>query len=168
MGIFFYECHYQMTDSLSFRNESYRLIFDLWVINHRQNYRFEMMPTLSLRNDGLPVTSRWLMMFSSKVWWLSLRYEDDVLFERWDWMPSAAFEMTIIFLIIEERCCVRSCLYSKRQFISKNDRTFLAMIVDFEWTINRQKLSKSYHLIKIGNLVKIFALISYLKENHMF
>jgi len=83
-------------------------------------------------------------------------------------MPSAAFEMTIIFLIIEERCCVRSCLYSKRQFISKNDRTFLAMIVDFEWTINRQKLSKSYHLIKIGNLVKIFALISYLKENHMF
>ena len=154
------------------------------MINHRQNYRFEMMPVLSLRNDGLavcskwrwpslrnaglPVTSRWLMMFSSKVWWLSLRYEDDALFERCDWMPSAAFEMTIIFLIIEERCCVRSCLYSKRQFISKNDRTFLAMIVDFEWTINRQKLSKSYHLIKIGNLVKIFALISYLKENHMF
>ena len=83
-------------------------------------------------------------------------------------MPSAAFEMTIIFLIIEERCCGRSCLYSKGQFISKNDRTFLAMIVDFEWTINRQKLSKSYHLIKIGNLVKIFALISYLKENHIF
>ena len=149
------------------------------MINHRQNYRFEMiapcpfdmmvanlfemtmalsskwwidrlfeMTMVSLRNDGLPVTSRWLMMFSSKVWWLSLRYEDDVLFERWDWMPSAAFETTVIFLVIEERCCVRSCLYSKGQFISKNDRTFLAMIVDFEWTINRQKLSKSYHLIK--------------------
>ena len=83
-------------------------------------------------------------------------------------MPSAAFETTVIFLVIEERCCVQSCLLSKGQFISKNDRTFLAMIVDFEWTINRQKLSKSYHLIKIGNLVKIFALISYLKENHMF
>ena len=43
MGIFFYECHYQMTNSLSFRNESHRFIFDLWVINHRQNYRFEMI-----------------------------------------------------------------------------------------------------------------------------
>ena len=28
MGIFFYECHYQMTDSLSFRNESHRFILD--------------------------------------------------------------------------------------------------------------------------------------------
>ena len=28
MGIFFYECHYQMTDSLSFRNESFRFILD--------------------------------------------------------------------------------------------------------------------------------------------
>ena len=52
MGIFFYECHFQMTDSLSFRNESYRLIFDLWVINHRQNYRFEMIAPLSFRYDG--------------------------------------------------------------------------------------------------------------------
>ena len=43
MGIFSYECHFQMTDSLSFRNESHRLIFDLWVINGRQNYRFEMI-----------------------------------------------------------------------------------------------------------------------------
>ena len=32
-----------MTNSLSFRNESHRLIFDLWVINGRQNYRFEMI-----------------------------------------------------------------------------------------------------------------------------
>ena len=40
-----------MTDSLSFRNESHRLIVDLWVINHRQNYRFEMMAALSFRND---------------------------------------------------------------------------------------------------------------------
>ena len=154
------------------------------MINHRQNYRFEMMPVLSLRNDGLavcskwrwpslrndglPVTSRWLMMFSSKVWWLSLRYEDDVLFERWDWMPSAAFEMTIIFLVIKEWYCVRSCLYSKGQFISKNDRTFLAMIVDFETRVSRQKLSKSYHLSKIDNFVRLIALISYLKENHRF
>ena len=83
-------------------------------------------------------------------------------------MPSAAFETTVIFLVIEERCCVRSCLYSKGQFISKNGRTFLAMIVYFEGTINRQKLSKSYHLVKIGNLVKIFALTSFFKENHMF
>lgn len=59
MGIFFYECHFKMIDSFSFRNESHRLIFDLWVINHRQNYRFEMMPHcrfemmdgLSFRND---------------------------------------------------------------------------------------------------------------------
>ena len=29
MGIFFYECHFKMTNSLSFRNESHRLIFDL-------------------------------------------------------------------------------------------------------------------------------------------
>ena len=43
MGIFFYECHYPMTDSLSFRNESYRFIFDLWMINGRQNYRYEMI-----------------------------------------------------------------------------------------------------------------------------
>ena len=80
MGIFFYECHFKMTNSLSFRNESHRLIFDLWVINHRQNYRFEMMrhcrfemmdgPSfrnddgLSLRNDGRTVTSRWLMILS--------------------------------------------------------------------------------------------------------
>ena len=98
MGIFFYECHYPMTDSVSFRNESHRLIFDLWVINHRQNYRFEMIAPLSLQNDGLAlssrwwwtvsskwwstVTSRWLMIRSSKDWWLSLRYEDDALFER--------------------------------------------------------------------------------------
>ena len=48
-----------MTDSLSFRNESHRLFVDLWVIYHRQNYRFEMMPHcrfemmdgLSFRND---------------------------------------------------------------------------------------------------------------------
>ena len=51
MGIFFYECRFQMIDSLSFRNESHRLIVDLWVINHRQNYRFEMMAALSFRND---------------------------------------------------------------------------------------------------------------------
>ena len=43
MGIFLYECHFQMTYPLSFRNESYRFIFDLWVINGRQNYRFEMI-----------------------------------------------------------------------------------------------------------------------------
>ena len=43
MGIFFYECHFQMTYPLSFRNESHRLIFDLWLINGRQNYRFEMI-----------------------------------------------------------------------------------------------------------------------------
>ena len=28
MGIFFYACHFQMTDSLSFRNESFRFILD--------------------------------------------------------------------------------------------------------------------------------------------
>ena len=28
MGIFSYECHFQMTDSLSFRNESHRFILD--------------------------------------------------------------------------------------------------------------------------------------------
>lgn len=28
MGIFFYECHFQMTDPLSFRNESFRFILD--------------------------------------------------------------------------------------------------------------------------------------------
>ena len=28
MGIFFYECHFRMTDSLSFRNESHRFILD--------------------------------------------------------------------------------------------------------------------------------------------
>ena len=28
MGIFFYECRFQMTDSLSFRNESHRFILD--------------------------------------------------------------------------------------------------------------------------------------------
>ena len=28
MGIFFYECRFQMTDSLSFRNESFRFILD--------------------------------------------------------------------------------------------------------------------------------------------
>ena len=28
MGIFFYECHFQMTNSLSFRNESFRFILD--------------------------------------------------------------------------------------------------------------------------------------------
>ena len=65
-----------------------------------------------------------------------------------DWMPSVDFEMTVIFLVIEERCCVRSCLLSKGQFISKNDRTFLAMIVDFERRVSRQKLSKFYHLVK--------------------
>lgn len=42
------------------------------------------------------------------------------------------------------------------------------MIVDFERRVSRQKLSKFYHLVKIGNLFKIFALTSYLKENHMF
>ena len=42
------------------------------------------------------------------------------------------------------------------------------MTVDFKMTVCRQKLSKSYHLVKIGNLVKIFALTSYLKENHIF
>ena len=28
MGIFFYECRFRMTDSLSFRNESHRFILD--------------------------------------------------------------------------------------------------------------------------------------------
>ena len=28
MGVFFYECRFQMTDSLSFRNESHRFILD--------------------------------------------------------------------------------------------------------------------------------------------
>ena len=28
MGIFFYDCRFQMTDSLSFRNESHRFILD--------------------------------------------------------------------------------------------------------------------------------------------
>ena len=44
----------------------------------------------------------------------------------------------------------------------------LAVIVHFEGIVSRQKLSKSYHLSKIENFVKLFALISYLKENHMF
>ena len=42
------------------------------------------------------------------------------------------------------------------------------MIVYFERIVSRQKLSKLYYLEKIGNLVKIFALTSYLKENHIF
>ena len=74
MGIFFCECRFQMTDSLSFRNESFRFILDQWVIYHRQNYRFEMITPcpfemidgfrfemadgLSLRNDRWTVASR--------------------------------------------------------------------------------------------------------------
>ena len=143
MGIFFYECHYPMTDAQSFRNESHRLIFDLWVINHRQNYRFEMIAPcpfdmmidahfemmmaisskwwlLSFRNDE---DCRFEMMDCLSLrddWWLSLRKIDGfpfdmkmMLFERWDWMPSADFETTVIFLVIEEICCVRSRLLSK-------------------------------------------------------
>ena len=68
MGIFFYACHFQMTDSLSFRNESHRLIIDLRVINHRQNYRFEMMPHCRFE----------------MVDWLSFRNDDGSLFEMMD------------------------------------------------------------------------------------
>ena len=170
------------------------------MINHRQNYRFEMiapcpfdMMVANLFEMMMALSSKWwiarlfemTMVFSSK--WLMLYHFvmiDDTLFKRlmaflliwrwcslWEkriWGPLFTFEMTVISLIIEERCCVRSCLLSKGQVISKSDRTFLAMIVDFEMTDCRQKLSKSYHLSKIDNFVRLFALISYLKENHMF
>jgi len=54
-----------MTDSLSFGNESHRLIFDLWVINHRQNYRFEMIAPcpFNMMADSL---FEMTMVFSSK------------------------------------------------------------------------------------------------------
>ena len=153
--------------------------FDMMVAN-----LFEMMMALS---------SKWwigrlfeMTMVISSKWWMNCHFEmiDDTLFERlmafpsiWRWRslreeriwgPLFTFEMTVISLIIEERCCVRSCLLSKGQIISKSDRTFLAMIVYFEGIVSRQKLSKSYHLSKIDNFVRLFALISYLKENHRF
>ena len=65
-----------MIDSLSFRNESHRLIIDLWVINHRQNCRFEMMPhcRFEIIDD-----CRFEMTDG-----LSLRNKDNFLFERID------------------------------------------------------------------------------------
>ena len=82
---------------------------------------------LSLQNDDcclfemtMVFSSKWWMILTSRWWWLSLRKIDGfpfdmkmMLFERWDWMPSADFETTVIFLVIEERCCVRSRLLSK-------------------------------------------------------
>ena len=55
----------------------------------------------------------------------------------------------------------RIVYFEKRPDIFGNDSLFRR-------DSSRQKLSKSYHLVKIGNLVKIFALTSYLKENHIF
>ena len=86
MGIFFYECHYQMTNSLSFRNESFRFILDQWVINHRQNYRFEMMPHCLFE-----------MMD-----WLSFRNDDSFLFEMMDCLSPRddydfLFERSMVF-----------------------------------------------------------------------
>ena len=86
------------------------------MIYRRQNYRFEMMPHcrfemmdwLSFRNDDgslfeMMIDCHFEMMDDTLFERLmaSFRYEDDALFERWDWMPSAAFETTVIFLVIE-------------------------------------------------------------------
>lgn len=45
-------------------------------------------------------------------------------------------------------------LILERKEDRKNDRTFSAMIVDFVMTATRRKLSKLYHLKKIGYFLK--------------
>ena len=82
-----------MTDSQSFRNESYRFIFDLWVINGRQNYRFEMIAPcpFDMMIDAL---FEMMMAISSKWWLLSFRNDDGFLFEM---MDDSHFEMMMTF-----------------------------------------------------------------------
>ena len=122
--------------------------------------------------------------FSSK-WWIACHFEmiDDSLFER-----LMAFSSTWRWCSLREMGLDALCCFRNDSHLSCHRRKMLCpvvftfeRIVYFEerpyifgndsWFRNessRQKLSKSYHLIKIGNLVKIFALISYLKENHRF
>ena len=45
-------------------------------------------------------------------------------------------------------------LILERKEDRKNDRTFSAMIVNFVKSVPRRKLSKSYHIQKIGDFVK--------------
>ena len=62
---------------------------------------------------------------------LAFRYEDDALFERWDWMPSAAFKNTVLVFYYKRRtlCSVvftfeRILHLEKRPNIFGNDRPF--------------------------------------------
>ena len=62
---------------------------------------------------------------------LAFRYEDDALFERWDWMPSAAFKNTVLVFYHKRRmlCPVvftfeRIIYLEIRPNIFGNDRPF--------------------------------------------
>ena len=139
--------------ALSFRNDGLAFFSKWWWLSLRKDdgFLFEMMDWLSPRDD----------------WWFSLRKIDSFLFDM-KMMPLREMGLDAL-------CCFRndshlSC--HRRKMLCPVVFTF-ERIVYFEerpyifgndsWFRNessRQKLSKSYHLVKIGNLVKIFALTS--------
>ena len=147
MGIFFYACHYQMTDSLSFRNESYRFIFDLWVINGRQNYRFEMIAPcpFDMMIDAL---FEMMMAISSKGWLLSFRKDDCCLFEmtrtvasKWwidchfEMIDDSLFERLMAFASTWRWCSLREmgldalCCFRNDSHLSCHRRKMLCPVV---------------------------------------
>ena len=139
---------------------------------------FEMMDWLSFRNDD-DCRFEMTIAFSSK-WWIDCRFEmiDDFLFER-----SMAFSSIWRWCSLREMGLDALCYFRNDSHLSCHRRKMLCPVVfTFEridyfeerpdifgndsWFRNessRQKLSKSYHLVKIGNLVKIFALTSFFK-----
>ena len=85
-----------------------------------------------------------------------------------DWRPSVYFRNDSHFSYHRRKilCPVvftfeRIDYFEERPYIFGNDSSFRNDRLP-------PKLSKSYHLSKIDNFVKLFALISYLKENHRF
>ena len=95
MGIIQNQCHFKMTDPLSFRNESFRLIMDKsqaklsfwndkalpfrndgWCTFRNDRSHFEMIRPLSFRNDRMLFSSIWWITISSKCRWPSFWNED--------------------------------------------------------------------------------------------
>ena len=111
------------------------------MIYRRQNYRFEMMPALSLRNDDwrtfrndeLAVFSKWrigclfemTIAFSSK-WWIACHFEmiDDSLFER-----LMAFSSTWRWCSLREMGLDALCCFRNDSHLSCHRRKMLCPVV---------------------------------------
>ena len=149
-----------MIYSLSFRNESFRLIIDeslaklsFWndiALSFRNDW------CLSFRNDGWTVSSKWWLTFAS-IWWIDSLFEIKmpffsrglILILKWGQgigAPLLTFWMIVIFLVIWERFC------------GENDSHFK--------TIVTAKSSRNSIISKGESFCIVFLLISFFKRNH--